>query len=503
MGAGRHADIVDSIAAEYRRYKTLADAALAQLDDPDLSRPGSNGSNSIAVLVWHVSGNLASRFTEFRTSDGEKPWRVRDEEFEDRTVTRAALIEKWEHGWHALFTALDALSDDDLSGAVAIRGQPLRIDRALLRSLAHTVYHVGQIVYLAKVLRGDAWINLSIPRGGSQAYNRKPIFETASAHADAAAAVAAGANDASVTEVSRAGDRAWISDGLDERASAALGAGLPPTQLWSLLLGVMEQRAARRNPSTLMTQWERDGFTSLASIDQRTLVALDAHLLAATSAFEAVELSPLAPLGSCSVVGLASQNKVVSALRGTEVVSDPTNVLALECARRLRKDPTQVVRLATCHRCVRAQEVPKQPGFAPHFRIFCLASAAREQPDHAFVVSALVEHMTTALTALDRLEQHGYAFPDRTVKVLATRERAALGDRIAAGVQGAIREELDHPYYDGLRFQISARTVQGAAVLLIDGGAFDWVAKLASNRRLVFVATGMGSQLAAYLYRAI
>src|SRR5688572_2894777 len=180
MGAGRHADIVDSIAAEYRRYKTLADAALAQLDDPDLSRPGSNGSNSIAVLVWHVSGNLASRFTEFRTSDGEKPWRVRDEEFEDRTVTRAALIEKWEHGWHALFTALDALSDDDLSGAVAIRGQPLRIDRALLRSLAHTVYHVGQIVYLAKVLRGDAWINLSIPRGGSQAYNRKPIFETAS-----------------------------------------------------------------------------------------------------------------------------------------------------------------------------------------------------------------------------------------------------------------------------------------------------------------------------------
>src|SRR5688572_28130804 len=157
MGAGRHADIVDSIAAEYRRYKTLADAALAQLDDPDLSRPGPNGSNSIAVLVWHVAGNLASRFTDFRTSDGEKPWRDRDEEFEDRTVTRAAVTEKWESGWQALLTAVAPLTDADFDSTVTIRGHALRIDQALLRSLAHTVYHVGQIVYLAKAIRGEQW----------------------------------------------------------------------------------------------------------------------------------------------------------------------------------------------------------------------------------------------------------------------------------------------------------------------------------------------------------
>jgi hypothetical protein len=251
----------------------------------------------------------------------------------------------------------------------------------------------------------------------------------------------------------------------------------------------------------LMEQWTRDGFTAPAYVDQRTLVALDAHLLEAANGFEAVELSPLAPLGSCSAVGLASQNKIVSALRGTEVVSDPTNVLALECARRLRADPSQVVRLATCHRCVRAQEVPKQPGFAPHFRIFCLATAGRERQDHAFVVAALSEHIATMSLALDRLEQHGYAFPDRSITVLATPERGASGDRIAAAVPGAVRERLDHRYYGGLRFQISARSTLGTPVPLIDGGAFDWVGKLAANQRLVFVASGMGAQLAAHLYR--
>jgi hypothetical protein len=295
--------------------------------------------------------------------------------------------------------------------------------------------------------------------------------------------------------------RSWIADGLAEGAFEAMAAGLPATRLWSLLLAVMERRAGQRTPSALMEQWERDGFTAPAGVDQRTLTALDAHLLAAAEAYEAIELSPLAPLGACSAIGLASQNKVVSALRGTEVVSDPTNIMALECARRLRKDPAAVVRLATSHRCVRAQELPKGAGLAAHFRMFCLATAGCEQQDHAFVVQALVEHITTMQRALDRLEGHGYAFPGRTVKMLATPARAALGDRVAAQVGGAMREELDHPYYYGLRYQISARAADGEPKPLIDGGAFDWVGKLASNNRLVFVATGMGSQLAALLYR--
>lgn len=298
-------------------------------------------------------------------------------------------------------------------------------------------------------------------------------------------------------------DRQWTSAGLDEAAHAALSGGLTASELWSLLLDVMARRAAARTPADLARQWERDPFVQPASIDQRTLTELDGHLLAAAHQFEAIELSPLAPLGACSVVGLASQNKIVSALRGTEVISDPTNVFALECARRLRTDPTRVVRLATCHRCVRAQQVPKQPGFAQHFRIFCLATAGREAQDHAFLVGALSEHIQTHLAALDRLEQHGYRFYDRRVRILATDARAALGDRVAATVSIPVqREPLEHAYYGGLRFMIQVRTRDGADIPFIDGGPFDWVGKLAANHRLVFVASGMGAQLAAYLFRA-
>ncbi len=300
-----------------------------------------------------------------------------------------------------------------------------------------------------------------------------------------------------------ASDRSWTRAGLDDAAHAALRETLQPSALWSLLLDVFAHRATERPPAEVLRQWERDGFLRPAPIDQRTLLALDGHLLAAAAAFEALELSPLAPLGACSTVGPTSQNKIVSALRGTEVVSDPTSVLALECARRLRGDAAAIVRLATCHRCVRAQEVPQQPGFAPHFRIFCLVTAGRERADHALAAEALTEHIATHLAAFDRLEGDGYAFPDRRVAVLATPERAALADRVAASVSGVpvARGVLQHAYYDGIRFQISTRSVTGDAVPLVDGGAFDWLTKLTSNRRLVMIASGMGAQLAAYRFR--
>jgi len=300
------------------------------------------------------------------------------------------------------------------------------------------------------------------------------------------------------------GDRSWTRGGIGEAAHAALARELKPSALWSLLLDVFAERAAQRNPASLVQQWERDSFTRPAPVDQRTLAELDGHLLAVAQGFEAIELSPLAPLGACSTVGLASQNKIVGALRGTEVVSDPTNVLALECARRLRLDASQVVRLATCHRCVRAQALPPdRPEFTQHFRIFCLATAGREREGHAFVADALAEHVAVHLAALQRLEQHGYSFPERRVRVLATPARASLGDRLAAAVGAApvTREPLDHAYYDGVRFLVCARTPAGDEVPLIDGGAFDWLGKLAANRKLAFVASGMGAQLAALLFR--
>ncbi len=297
--------------------------------------------------------------------------------------------------------------------------------------------------------------------------------------------------------------RRWATNALGDEAYALLAERLPASELWSLLMAVLERRAASRAPAALLEQWERDPFTRLAVVDQRTTHAIDAVLLANAAAFEAVEISPLAPLGACSAVGLASQNKIVSGLRGTEVVADPTNVLALECARRLRADQTASVRLATSHRCVRAQPAPKGPGFAQHFRIFCLASAARERKDHAFVVEAMAEHIATHLRALDRLEALGYAFPDRRVTILATPARATLGDRVAARVAGAAvtRDVLDHAYYDGLRFKIDVGARGAHGIPLIDGGAFDWLARLTSNRRLALVASGMGSQLVAMLFR--
>lgn len=300
-------------------------------------------------------------------------------------------------------------------------------------------------------------------------------------------------------------DRSWIGEALgDPRAFEALSAGMPPTELWSLLLEVAERRAAQRSPAELMRQWERDGFTRPAPVDQRVLVAVDGHLLAAAAAFEAIELSPVTPLGTCSRVALASQNKILSALRATEVVSDPTNVLALECARRLKQKPGETIRLATSQRVIRAQQVPKQAGFAQHFRIFVLATAGREEKDHAFVVAALGEHIRTMLGVLDRLEQHGFAFGERVVRLRATPERASLADRIAASIEGVAvaREPLDHPYYHGLRYLIGVRGKGESETPLIDGGAFDWLGKLTSNRRNVFVASGMGAQLIPVLFRA-
>jgi len=159
-------DLIASIEAEYRRYKTLGEGAINQLADSQLAQVPGTG-NSIVTIVWHLAGNLKSRFTDFLTADGEKPWRDRDSEFLAREVSRKELQAKWEHGWRVLFAALTDLSDVDLGRTVTIRGEPHTVAQALHRSLAHASYHVGQIVYEAKALRGADWRYLSIPPGQS------------------------------------------------------------------------------------------------------------------------------------------------------------------------------------------------------------------------------------------------------------------------------------------------------------------------------------------------
>jgi hypothetical protein len=307
-----------------------------------------------------------------------------------------------------------------------------------------------------------------------------------------------------------ADDRSWAGAGLDPLARQALASGMAASEVWSLLLGVMEERARARTPAGLREQWRQDRFVQPCSVDQRALLELDRHLFAAAAQFEAIELSPLAPLGVCSGIALASQNKIVSTVRGTEVVSDPTNVLALECAARLAAGGTsgmsgagRPVRLATSHRCTRAQAVPKRPGFAAHFRMFCVATAGHERENRAFTTEALAEHINTHLAAVNRLRREGYRLTVSGVRLLAIERNAELARRVAEGVQDAPVEHqvLDHPYYDGIRFMIDVQAPDGSTLPLIDGGAFDWLRKLTSNSKRVYVASGMGSQLIATLFR--
>lgn len=162
--------VVTTLAAEFRKVKALADAAIAQLDDAQLHARLDAEANSVAMLMQHLAGNMQSRWTDFLTSDGEKPWRRRDQEFETPAVNREGLRAAWEAGWATLFAALDGLSDGDLDRRVAIRGEATTVLAAIARQLAHYAGHGHQIVLLGKHLRGPGWRVLSIPRGQSQAY---------------------------------------------------------------------------------------------------------------------------------------------------------------------------------------------------------------------------------------------------------------------------------------------------------------------------------------------
>ncbi len=153
--------------------KRLADRAVAQLPDDKLHVALDENTNSVAVIMKHVAGNLLSRWTDFLTSDGEKSWRNRDDEFVDSFNDRAELQDYWERGWACVFEALKSLSADDLGHTVDIRGEPHSVPLAIQRSLGHTCYHVGQIVQVARIQAGNQWETLTIPRGESDRFNKE------------------------------------------------------------------------------------------------------------------------------------------------------------------------------------------------------------------------------------------------------------------------------------------------------------------------------------------
>ncbi|MGD0736923.1 MAG: DUF1572 domain-containing protein [Terracidiphilus sp.] len=164
---------IEDALAVFRHYKKLADRAIEQVTDEQLFAALDQEANSIAIVVKHMTGNMRSRWSNFLTTDGEKPSRNRDMEFIDPPATREALLAAWEEGWAEMFHALEPLTDADLGRTVTIRGEAHSVMQAINRQLAHYPYHVGQIVLLAKHFACDHWQSLSVPRNKSAEFNRK------------------------------------------------------------------------------------------------------------------------------------------------------------------------------------------------------------------------------------------------------------------------------------------------------------------------------------------
>jgi hypothetical protein len=164
---------LDEARRQFRGHKRMGEGALAQLRDEDFFVTLDPESNSVAILVKHLAGNMRSRFTDFLTTDGEKPDRFRDHEFElTSATTRADVMKWWEEGWSCIFAAIEALKPEDVTHIVTIRGEPHTVLQALNRQIAHYAQHIGQIVFLAKHLRASDWKTISIPRGRSEDYKK-------------------------------------------------------------------------------------------------------------------------------------------------------------------------------------------------------------------------------------------------------------------------------------------------------------------------------------------
>lgn len=162
---------LDSAKKQFEYYKSLGEKTFAQIDDEKLFWQYNEESNSIAMIVKHLSGNMLSRWTDFLTTDGEKDWRDRDAEFVNDIPSKALLLEFWKKGWDCLFLVLDTLTENDLDKIIYIRNQGHTVTEAINRQLAHYPYHIGQIAFIGKMIQDEEWKSLSIPKGNSKSYN--------------------------------------------------------------------------------------------------------------------------------------------------------------------------------------------------------------------------------------------------------------------------------------------------------------------------------------------
>jgi hypothetical protein len=176
-------EFLSAVANAFEANKKMADRAVAQVPDDKLHVPLDANTNSVAVIMKHVAGNLISRWTDFLSTDGEKPWRNRDEEFVDSFRSRVELLSYWEKGWACLLTAIRGLTPKDLEKTVTIRGDAHTVPLALSRSLGHTCYHIGQIVQVSRIHAGEKWDTLTIPRKESEQFNKAHWGQSGKSHA--------------------------------------------------------------------------------------------------------------------------------------------------------------------------------------------------------------------------------------------------------------------------------------------------------------------------------
>ncbi|MFF2387909.1 hypothetical protein [Agromyces sp. NPDC058104] len=288
-----------------------------------------------------------------------------------------------------------------------------------------------------------------------------------------------------------------------------------PSETRAAQLALAREQAGRRRPADLLRQFLVDDFVAPAPLALGLVNRLDRLAIDAAEGFEGILLSPLAPLGASSVIAPGSQDRIVSTTRSTEVVSDPTNMLALECARRL--DPARGgragdVRLATVHQTVRAQPIPEGGGSARsrHFRLFALAEAGRGRRDDGFEVEAVARQLGVFDRLLDACSAElGLEVGTRRAIVRTAPGEAVLGERVAARLLRVlphvdlVTEPLESGYYAGLRVGFGADRPSGGFAEIADLGRFDWVARLRSDRRLRLVAAGLGLQLVPSLFGAV
>jgi hypothetical protein len=298
----------------------------------------------------------------------------------------------------------------------------------------------------------------------------------------------------------------------------ALAERLAPTDLQSLLLEVYRRRAARQTPADLLGQYARNRFIQRSPVDPRALAEVDrlAYSLASPP-FDPLELSPVGPLGTNSVVARVSQNLAVVTIRNTEVVSDSTNVLALECALRRRADlraaarARERVKLCASHRLLRAQTYDSPAAFA-HFRVFALCTAGRDEGSHRFELESLAEQIGVYLRVMAALAGIGWPVKDPAV-ALTELAGGIDSDQLRTAVVEPLADEFPHAefrfdpsrtagrgYYQTLCFKINAWDQQGVEHELVDGGFTSWTQTLLSDKKERLLISGIGTERVCYVF---